>query len=104
MEGHFSTGQSPQWAVVPIEEEEEEEEEVYFNSIDIRTSTFFTVDFIDNDNIRIKSPNQFLKYFMLNTSQFPPTLFKFTPHVVCSHWKFQNHAFDINVLIGAADR
>jgi len=27
MEGHFSTGQSPQWAVVPMEEEEEEEEE-----------------------------------------------------------------------------
>ena len=27
MEGHSSTGQSPQWAVVPIEEEEEEEEE-----------------------------------------------------------------------------
>jgi len=25
MEGHFSTGQSPQWAVVPMEEEEEEE-------------------------------------------------------------------------------
>jgi len=24
MEGHFSTGQSPQWAVVPMEEEEEE--------------------------------------------------------------------------------
>ena len=24
MEGHFSTGQRPQWAVVPIEEEEEE--------------------------------------------------------------------------------
>jgi len=23
MEGHCSTGQSPQWAVVPIEEEEE---------------------------------------------------------------------------------
>jgi len=23
MEGHFSTGQSPQWAVVPMEEEEE---------------------------------------------------------------------------------
>jgi len=22
MEGHFSTGQSPQWAVVPMEEEE----------------------------------------------------------------------------------
>jgi hypothetical protein len=27
MEGPCSTGQSPQWAVVPVEEEEEEEEE-----------------------------------------------------------------------------
>ena len=27
MEGHYSTGQSPQWAVVPMEEEEEEEKE-----------------------------------------------------------------------------
>jgi len=27
MEGHCSSGQSPQWAVVPMEEEEEEEEE-----------------------------------------------------------------------------
>jgi hypothetical protein len=27
MEGYCSTGQSPQWAVVPMEEEEEEEEE-----------------------------------------------------------------------------
>jgi len=26
MEGHYSTGQRPQWAVVPMEEEEEEEE------------------------------------------------------------------------------
>jgi len=26
MEGHCSTGQRPQWAVVPMEEEEEEEE------------------------------------------------------------------------------
>jgi len=25
MEGYCSTGQSPQWAVVPMEEEEEEE-------------------------------------------------------------------------------
>jgi len=25
MEGHCSTGQSPEWAVVPMEEEEEEE-------------------------------------------------------------------------------
>jgi len=27
MEGHSSTDQSPQWAVVPMEEEEEKEEE-----------------------------------------------------------------------------
>ena len=27
MEGHCSAGQSPQWAVVTMEEEEEEEEE-----------------------------------------------------------------------------
>jgi len=27
MEGHCSTGQSPQWAVVPMEEEEEHSEE-----------------------------------------------------------------------------
>ena len=27
MEGHFSTGQSPQWVVVPMKEEEDEEEE-----------------------------------------------------------------------------
>ena len=27
MEGHCSTGQSPKWAVVPMEGEEEEEEE-----------------------------------------------------------------------------
>jgi len=30
MEGHFSTGQSPQWAVVLMEEGEEEEEECMF--------------------------------------------------------------------------
>ena len=28
MEGHCSTGQSPLWAVVPMEEEEEEEEDI----------------------------------------------------------------------------
>ena len=32
MEGHCSTGQSRQWAVVPMEEEEEEEIS-YINSI-----------------------------------------------------------------------
>ena len=29
MEGHCSTGQSPHWAVAPMEEEEEEEEAGY---------------------------------------------------------------------------
>jgi hypothetical protein len=31
MEGHCSTGQSPQWALVPMEEEEEEEELMLFS-------------------------------------------------------------------------
>jgi len=31
MEGHFSTGQRPQWAVLLMEEEEEEEEELYIH-------------------------------------------------------------------------
>jgi len=29
MEGHCSTGQSPQWAVVPMGEEEEEEVKIF---------------------------------------------------------------------------
>jgi hypothetical protein len=33
MEGSCSTGQSPQWAVVPVEEEEEEEEEEVVDKI-----------------------------------------------------------------------
>jgi hypothetical protein len=33
MEGSCSTGQSPQWAVLPVEEEEEEEEEEVETSI-----------------------------------------------------------------------
>jgi hypothetical protein len=31
MEGSCSTGQSPQWAVVPVEEEEEEEDKIQSN-------------------------------------------------------------------------
>jgi hypothetical protein len=31
MEGSCSTGQSPQWTVVPVEEEEEEEEDYPIN-------------------------------------------------------------------------
>jgi len=33
MEGHFSTGQSPQWAVVPMEEEEEHQLLVFADGI-----------------------------------------------------------------------
>jgi len=41
MEGHRSTGQSPQWAVVPMEEEEEEEEgEKIFNTISLIQPVF----------------------------------------------------------------
>ena len=38
MEGHCSTGQSPQWAVVPMEEEEEE----YYNTIVLQLPTIFS--------------------------------------------------------------
>ena len=37
MEGHGSIGQSPQWAVVPIEEEEE-----YYNTIVLQLPTVFS--------------------------------------------------------------
>jgi len=35
MEGHCSTGQIPQWAVVPMEEEEEEEEDTMHLNVQI---------------------------------------------------------------------
>jgi len=40
MEGHCSTGQSPQWAAVPMEEKEEEEEEDYEHTV-LETCTAF---------------------------------------------------------------
>jgi len=58
MEGHCSTGQSPRWAVVPMEEEEEYSVEmsvnfnrtVSFNSRDIllyfSKTAFFNLSFI----------------------------------------------------------
>ena len=48
MEGHCSTGQSPQWDVVPMEEEkkEEEEEEEEKEKKYIFTSATFTYQFI----------------------------------------------------------
>jgi hypothetical protein len=42
MEGSCSTGQSPQWAVVPVEEEEEEEEEAVY------ADTFLAVNISPN--------------------------------------------------------
>jgi len=38
MKGHFLTGQSKEWAVVPMEEVEEEEEEEVVSYIFIKTS------------------------------------------------------------------
>jgi len=46
MEGHFSTGRSPRWAVVPMEEEEEGEE---INIIRVK----FDVLVVLNTNISI---------------------------------------------------
>jgi len=44
MEGHCSTGLSPQWAVVPLKEEEEEDEEEEENvGFIIRNSSRCTV-------------------------------------------------------------
>ena len=43
MEGHCSTGQSPQWAVVPMEEEEVEEEEEEEEEMTNR-ATYIVVD------------------------------------------------------------
>jgi len=46
MEGHFSTGQNTQWAVVPMEEEEEENKKKKHRSeicILILSSKFFFV-------------------------------------------------------------
>jgi hypothetical protein len=41
MEGSCSTGQSSQWAVVPVEEEEEEEEEVLVKDAKMASKTLF---------------------------------------------------------------
>ena len=45
MEGHCSIGQSPQWAVVPVEEEEEEEEEV-LREVHLSLASSFGILFI----------------------------------------------------------
>ena len=41
MEGHCSTGQTPQWAVVPMEEEEEEEKKKIATLCMIKNDLFF---------------------------------------------------------------
>ena len=44
MEGHCSAGQSPQWAVVPMEGEEEEEEKVYcYNPLHVSSITVLII-------------------------------------------------------------
>jgi len=61
MEGHCSTGQSPQWAVVPMEEEEEEEEEEE-KRIDLRSSKSLHNDKTDFLS-RVRSISQALNYW-----------------------------------------
>jgi len=43
MEGRFLTGQSPQWAVVPMEEKEEEEEVPRCTTYRFNTSTIHSL-------------------------------------------------------------
>jgi len=44
MEGHCSTGQRPQWAVVQMEEEEEEEEEeVVYDTWPVERSVIYSI-------------------------------------------------------------
>jgi hypothetical protein len=53
MEGSCSTGQSPQWAVVPVDEEEEEEEVLLSGSRRMYTS-------LDGVSFRTMSPSKTL--------------------------------------------
>jgi hypothetical protein len=47
MEGYCSTGQSPQWAVVPMEEEEEEEDNcVVFERINYFVVLYNTTEWL----------------------------------------------------------
>jgi agmatine/peptidylarginine deiminase len=48
MEGYFSTGQSPQWAVVPMEEEEEDDDD---------TIRLWIVTYSPQSNVTIVSHN-----------------------------------------------
>jgi hypothetical protein len=52
MEGSCSTGQRPQWAVVPVEEEEEEEEVFCQVEVLYKTSFSKSINLLDFD------PNQ----------------------------------------------
>jgi hypothetical protein len=66
MEGSCSTGQSPQWAVVPMEEEEEEEEDqiLYLNEEKIKSLYLF---------IRHKLPVTYLLASRVGVSIFERT-------------------------------
>jgi hypothetical protein len=51
MEGCCSTGQSPQWTVVPVEEEEEEEELSSWCHSHLRNSQFRNVFVVVSSNM-----------------------------------------------------
>jgi len=60
MEGHCSTGQSPQWAVVPMEEEEEEDFEELLDGI--RNSANMHND---SSHVKIASPKLANKFILI---------------------------------------
>jgi len=66
MEGYCSTDQSPQWAVVPIEEEEEEEEEE-------------------------ENPASYNMAIIIEQDATEYSLFKFVNCLTCFGWYFTHH-------------
>jgi hypothetical protein len=59
MEGYFSTGQSPQRAVVPVEEEEEEEE---WHREGIPVYASFSSEFFAPPNVCMHFPHRRTSY------------------------------------------
>jgi len=74
MEGHFLTGQSPQWAVVPVEDEEEEEEEEEYTSVSE-----------DADNRFLKNTGKYLQNYATSCS-VPNFLLQFVHKLPFLDW------------------
>jgi len=74
MEGHFLTGQSPQRAVVPMEDEEEEEEEEEYTSVSE-----------DADNRSLKNTGIYLQTYSTSRS-IPNFLLQFVDKLPFLDW------------------